>query len=72
MRVPVRLNIVQDRFWNFSGIPVQNLLDKTGEVKGLRDTDTVTLFLRGPGVGDRSFIAFLGGHDIEMKGRKVL
>ena len=53
-------------------MPVQNLLDKTGEVKGLRDTDTVTLFLRGPGVGDRSFIAFLGGHDIEMKGRKVL
>ena len=70
--MPVRLNIVQDRFWNFSGIPVQNLLDKTGEVKGLRDTDTVTLFLRGPGVGDGSLIASLGGRDIEMEGGEVL
>ena len=70
--MPVRLNIVQDRFWNFSGIPGQNLLDKTGEVKGLRDTDTVTLFLGCPGIWDGSFVAFLGGTDIEMESGEVL
>jgi len=36
------------------------------------DTDTVTLFLRGPGIRDGSFVAFLEGTDIEMESGEIL